>query len=156
MKRATLNTKLRGRAPLLIAAAITLGAIAACSSDGGNAQPSTPVITTGGTGGKSGSSAGSSAGGSSAGTSAGGTSAGGTAAHGGSSSTAGKGGDTETAGDGNTGGEAGDGTGGTGPIKNCPTTDEGFLNQVSKSQSSPFDNTARLGAHATLPPLPGS
>jgi hypothetical protein len=145
-----------GLGALALAVAGTLALLQACSSDGGNAAPSTPVITTGGTSGSTAAAgkdgAGDSAGGSSAGTSAHGGSgqAGGASAHAGSGDTAGEAGEGGAAGA--AGAESGAGRGGGAPA--CPTSDLGFLNQPSKSQTSGFDNVERLGTHDTLPPLP--
>jgi len=138
----------RATALVLIASGV-LGVLAACSSDGGNAAPSgPPVINTGGGGSSSGGShndAGeSSAGGSRAGS---GNKAGG--------SNGGSGGGTVVADGGEGGAGAEGGEAGAGPVlPTCPSTDLGFLNQPSKSQKAAFDNTKRLGPHATLPTLP--
>jgi len=123
-----------------------LGLLAACSSDGGNPTPSNPIINTGG-GGSSGKAGG---GQSDAGEDSGGSAQGGRAQGGGSQ------GGNSNSGDAGEGGGAGEGgEGGAPPVDpSCPTTDLGFLNQESTSQKSVFDNTKRLGAHATLPPLP--
>ena len=131
-----------------------LGLLAACSSDGGNAQPSgPPVISTGGGGSGNGGSGGVKG-------EAGGGTAGG-AAHAGSTGKAGSGsgGSAPTeggaTGDGGDGGEAGSTAQ---PYVACPsdgpTTDLGFLNRASTAQKSAFDNVKRLGAHAELPALP--
>jgi hypothetical protein len=144
-----------GLGALALVVAGTLALLQACSSDGGNAAPSTPVITTGGTSGSTASAgkdgAGDSAGGSSAGSGHGGSGqAGGTSARAGSGDTAGEAGEGGAAGA--AGAESGAGRGGGAPA--CPTSDLGFLNQPSKSQTSGFDNVERLGTHDTLPPLP--
>ncbi len=146
--RKILNSRPRWSLMLLASSGLLVAAVA-CGSGDDNAGPSTPVITTGGTGGaggKSGTAGSTSSGGS--------TSTGGTTSTGGKSGTAGSAqggtGGTDVVGTAGEGGEAGASTGGN----TCPTTDEGFLNQPSSSQSSKFDNDARLGAHATLPPLP--
>ena len=124
-----------------------LGLVAACSSDGGNSVPSgPPPITTGG-GGAVGE-AGENTGG--APTNAGATNHAGATNGGGS-----KGGSAPDS-EGGEGGEVG-GDAGAGPVSpTCPTTDQEFLNAPSPSsvQKSNFDNVKRLGAHATLPPLP--
>jgi hypothetical protein len=131
---------------LSLVAGGVLGLLAACSTDGGNPTPSNPIINTGGGGG------GGKAGGSvsDAGEDSGGTPQGGRA-QGGSS----QGGNSNSsdAGEGGSAGEGGEA--GAPPVDpSCPTTDLGFLNQPSNSQKSVFDNVKRLGAHATLPPLP--
>jgi hypothetical protein len=132
-----------GLTALVLIAAGTLGLLDACSSDGGNPAPSTPVIITGGSAG-------------SAGKGSAGESSGGTSAQGGSSqSTAGVGAIVGDAGEAGEGGAAGAESGGRGGASaSCPSSDVGFYNQPSKSQSSPFDNVKRLGTHDALPPLP--
>ena len=135
-----------------------LGVLAACSSDGGNDIPSgPPVISTGG-GGQGNGEAGESP-----------STGGSTPAHGGSSNQGG-GAPTSEAGAGGEAGEAGatgnpTGTAGSGGVgvggaggasATCPTSDLGFYNQPTTSQSSVFDNVKRLGTHATLPNLPGT
>src|SRR6185369_9380238 len=117
---------------LMIGAGAVLGLLAACSSDDNPAPSKPPVISTGGGG------------------------------HGGAGEgEAGEnseGGSTVKGGSGNNGGHSNGGAGGQageGPIvPDCPDTDLGFLNQPSSSQKSPFDNTKRLGAAASLPVLP--
>ncbi|MEO7035885.1 MAG: hypothetical protein ABI548_18260 [Polyangiaceae bacterium] len=140
---------------LVLVAGGVLGPLAACSSDGGNAAPTNPVINTGGGGAKNGGSAGDSN--SDAGTP---DQGGSTNSNGGSTPTgdageAGQGGAAggNAAGEGPGGGSGGmAGSGGT-PAA-CPSTDVGFFNQTSTSQRSAFDNVKRLGTHATLPSLP--
>jgi hypothetical protein len=130
-----------------------LGMLAACSSDGGNDAP-TPVVSTGGGGQGNGEAP--STGGST-------PAHGGSSSHGGSAPTteAGAGGEAGEAGStGNptgTAGTGGAGVGGSGgAAATCPTSDLGFYNQPTTSQSSVFDNVKRLGTHATLPNLPGT
>lgn len=127
---------------LLVALGTVLGSLAACSSDGGNPKPSTPVVTTGG-GGHGG----------------GGEEDAGESSVGGTSAGTGNKGGSANGGSGHVeeGGAAGDvGEAGAGPIPaDCPATDQDFLNQPTKSQKAPFDNGKRLGAAAALPPLPG-
>jgi hypothetical protein len=130
---------------LVLVAGGVLGLLAACSSDENPAPGKPPVVNTGGGGGKAG------AGDSDAGESSGGSAQGGRAQGGGS-----QGGNAGEAGEGGSAGEGGGaGEAGAAPVDpSCPTTDLGFLNQPSNSQKSVFDNTKRLGAHPTLPPLP--
>ena len=137
-----------GLIALALIAAGTIGLLEACSSDGGNAAPSTPVITTGGSAGSAGKgSAGESSGGSS--THGGGSQGGNSNAHAGAGDIAGD------AGEGGAAGAESAGSGGRGGAPaSCPTSDVGFFNQPSKSQKSPFDNVKRLGTHDALPPLP--
>ena len=143
MNSTTYRFKNRARltASLLVTFAAVLGSLVACSSDE-NPKPGTPpVVTTGGGG--HGGGGDEDAGESSVGGSNGGTGNKGGSANGGS-------GDVEEGGSAGEGGEAGEG-----PISpTCPTTDLGFLNQPTKSQKAPFDNSKRLGAAAALPPLP--
>jgi hypothetical protein len=130
---------------LVLVTAGMLGALAACSSDGGNPTPGKPpVVNTGGSGGRAG------GGVSDAGEDSGGSAQGGRAQGGGSQ------GGNSNVGDAGEGGGAGEGgEAGALPVDpSCPTTDLGFLNQPSKSQKSVFDNKKRLGDHPTLPPLP--
>jgi len=137
----------------LLLVASVLGMLAACSSDG-NPRPKNPIINTGGAedtgpggnGGRNQNNTG--------GTSASGSRAGGSNNRAGSDNAddAGAGGVSGATNDDGSAGEAGAGPGPV--IPDCPTTDLGFLNQPSNSQKAPFDNTKRLGAHATLPPLP--
>jgi hypothetical protein len=125
----------------------------ACSNDS-NSTP-TPVISTGG-GGSGGTGGGHSGG---ADNSAGDNSAGDNNANAGStqggSANAGAAGAAE-AGEGGTGGEAGTTTGAGGKPATCPTSDLGFYNQPTTSQSQVFNNVQRLGTHTTLPSLPGT
>ncbi len=136
-------------AGLVLITGSTLGLLVACSSDD-NAAPGTPVINTGGGGGKN-ADAGAPNGDS------------GTPDQGGTTNSNGGGtptGDAGEAGQGGAAGGAGEpsgGTGGTGgsggaPVT-CPTTDLGFLNQTTTSQKSAFDNVKRLGTYTTLPAL---
>lgn len=130
-----------GLIALALIATGTLGLLEACSSDG-NPAPTTPVITTGGSAG-------------SAGKGSSGESSAGTSAQGGSSqSNAGAGAIVGDAGEGGEGGAGAPSGGRGGATASCPTSDVGFYNQPSKSQSSPFDNVKRLGTHDALPPLP--
>lgn len=121
----------------------TLGLLAACSSDEGNATPSNPIINTGGSGGNGGGAAGDS---SEAGIADQGGNGNGGSRLTGDAGEAGQGGAA-----GNSAAGEGPGNGGTSPV--CPTTDLGFLNQASTSQSSTFDNAERLGTFSTLPAL---
>jgi hypothetical protein len=131
-----------GLAALALFGGGTLGLLAACSSDEGNATPSNPIINTGGSGGN---------GGGAGDSSEAGTADQGGNANGGSTLT----GDAGEAGQGGAAGNnaAGDGPGNGGASAVCPTTDLGFLNQTSTSQSSTFDNAERLGTFSTLPAL---
>jgi|KBSMisStandDraft_5_1062788.scaffolds.fasta_scaffold368650_2 hypothetical protein len=133
---------------LVLVAGGVLGLLAACSSDGNPTPGKPPVVNTGGGG--SGGNTSSGGGENEAGESSGGSAQGGRA-HGGGSQ-----GGRANVGDAGEGGGAGEGgEAGAAPVDpSCPTTDLGFLNQPSNSQKSVFDNTKRLGAHATLPPLP--
>lgn len=144
----------RSRLPLLVlVAGGVLGLFSACSSDGGNPAPSgPPVITTGGggSGGKGSGEAGESSGGSPA-------QAGANSHAGNSNGGSGGAGVTGNAGEGGLG-EGGEAGAAPTPFVACPsdgpTTDLGFLNRESTAQKAAFDNTKRLGAHATLPALP--
>jgi hypothetical protein len=137
-----------GLIALALIAAGTLGLLEACSSDGGNPAPSTPVIITGG-------SAGSAGKGGADENSGGNSTQGGSSQGGNSNAHAGTGAIDGDAGEGGEGGAAGAESGGRGGAPAaCPTSDVGFFNQPSKSQSSPFDNVKRLGTHDALPPLP--
>jgi hypothetical protein len=136
-------------AALVLVTGSAFGLLAACSNDS-NSVP-TPVVNTGGGGSGGGSVAGgagdNSAGDNSAGESnASGGSAQGGGANGGAAGAAGE------AGAGGEGGEAGS-TGAT--PATCPTSDLGFYNQPSTSQTAKFDNVQRLGTYTTLPTLPG-
>lgn len=128
---------------LMIGAGAVLGLLAACSSDDNPAPSKPPVISTGG-GGHGGAGEGE----------AGENSEGGSTVKGGSGnngghSNGGSGGRVVEE-EGGAGGQAGEGP----IVPDCPDTDLGFLNQPSSSQKSPFDNTKRLGAAASLPVLP--
>ena len=148
------STRPRLTALALIAGGV-LAMVSACSSD--NAEPSTPVITTGGGGsGGKGSSAGGDQSDGGKGTTTGGK-GGGTSKAGGSNGGGENGG---SAGENPTGsaGEAGEAGAGPGQYIACPpggpTDDLGFLNAATTVQKDAFNNTARLGTHATLPVLP--
>jgi len=127
-----------------------LGLLAACSSDNASPTDDPPVIITGGSGGNG--SAGKGGSGDAGETS----SEGGTSNQGGSGPKAGSGPVPEggAAGDLGAGGEAG--ATDVPVLPSCPKTDVEFYNQPTTSQKSPFDNVKRLGAHATLPKLPGT
>jgi fibronectin-binding autotransporter adhesin len=144
MNSTTYPNRSRVTVALLLASAGALGLLAACSSDGNPSPSKPPVVSTGGGG----------HGGETGDNDAGETSSGGTVTHGGSGNRAGSGnGGSVGRDDGGAGGEAGEAGAGPGPA-NCPTTDLDFLNQATKAQKAPFDNTKRLGAAASLPPLP--
>ncbi len=128
----------------VLAGAGAVGLAVGCSSSTNDEPSGPPVVNTGGggSGGRGDSSAGDDEGGANPVGGRGGSSNGGAAGEAGEA------------------GEAGTGAqpaGGSGPLPaNCPTSDVGFYNQTSTSQKSVFDDVKRLGAHATLPPLPGS
>ncbi len=129
-----------GLAGLVLITGSTLGLLSACSSDDDSVPP---VISTGGGGG--GGKPGGEAGAGEAGAAGNTNSNGGTGASASDDGDAGQGGAAAGA-----AGEAG------GPAVTpfvCPTTDLGFLNQTSTSQTSTFDNAKRLGAYTALPAL---
>jgi hypothetical protein len=140
------TNRARLTASLSLIAGGVLGLLAACSSDGGNPKPSTPPVVNTGGGGHGGTTIGD----------AGESSVGGSNTVGGSSGNragSGNGGSGQVEEGAGAGGEAGEA--GAGPISpTCADSDEGFLNQPTKSQKAPFDNSKRLGAAAALPPLP--
>jgi hypothetical protein len=143
MNSTTYANRSRVTIALLLASAGVLGLLAACSSDANPSPSKPPVVSTGGGG----------HGGETGDNDAGETSSGGTVTQGGSGNRAGSGnGGSDGRGEGGAG-EAGEAGAGPGPA-NCPTTDLDFLNQASKAQKTPFDNSKRLGAAASLPPLP--